>query len=54
MLSKTVEEIAAACETHPRGTEKLLSALSGCGYFTYQNGRYAWNVVRQAPLNDHP
>lgn len=54
---QTVDAIAEVCKTHPRGTEKLLSALTSCGYFSYANGRYAltpksrkW-LLRASPQN---
>jgi SAM-dependent methyltransferase len=50
-------EIASACGSHPGATEKLLNALTGCGYFTYRGGAYAltrksrkW-LLRRSPSN---
>lgn len=54
---KTADEIAKTCGTHPRATEKLLNTLTGCGYFTYTDGRYTltaksrkW-LLRSSPHN---
>ena len=54
---KTAAEIAETCGTHPHATEKLLNALTGCGYFRYSGGRYAltpktrkW-LLRSSPEN---
>ena len=50
-------EIANACSTHPGATEKLLNALTSCGYFTFRRDRYAlrpkarkW-LLRRSPKN---
>jgi SAM-dependent methyltransferase len=33
-------DVAAACETAPQATEKLLNALVGCGYLRFARGTY--------------
>jgi SAM-dependent methyltransferase len=38
---RSAAEIAAKCGTDPRATEKLLEALTACGYFRFRNGAYA-------------
>ena len=38
---RSAAHIAHACDTHPAATERLLDALTGCGYFTYRDGSYA-------------
>lgn len=39
--SKTSEEIAADCKTHPEATKHLLDALVGIGYLQWNNGVYS-------------
>ena len=39
--SKTADEIATACNTHPEATKHLLNALVGIGYFKWSNGNYS-------------
>jgi len=39
--TKTVEEVAARCGTHPGATGKLLFALAGARYLEEEDGRYA-------------
>jgi SAM-dependent methyltransferase len=38
--ARSAEEIAKICATSPGATEKLLNALTGCGYFKFRNGAY--------------
>jgi SAM-dependent methyltransferase len=54
---RSAADIARACATHPGATEKLLGALTGCGYFRFRNGAYAltpkatkW-LLRRSPQN---
>jgi SAM-dependent methyltransferase len=37
---KTVDEIAAACNTNPEATKHLLNCLVGVGYARWSNGKY--------------
>jgi SAM-dependent methyltransferase len=37
---RTAAEVAARCGTHPGATEKLLNALTACGYLRFRGGAY--------------
>jgi len=39
--SRSAEEVAAACKTHPEATKHLLNALVGIGYLQWHNGVYS-------------
>jgi 2-polyprenyl-3-methyl-5-hydroxy-6-metoxy-1,4-benzoquinol methylase len=39
--SKTAQQIANACKTHPEATRHLLDALVGIGYIKWNNGQYS-------------
>jgi 2-polyprenyl-3-methyl-5-hydroxy-6-metoxy-1,4-benzoquinol methylase len=39
--SKTADEIASICKTHPGATKHLLNALVGIGYLQWNNGSYS-------------
>ncbi len=41
--SKTYSQIAEICKTHPEATKHLLNCLTGIGYLTWSNDRYALN-----------
>lgn len=48
-------EVAARCDTAPYATAKLLSALTGAHYLSYDSGRYALApVARKWLLKDSP
>ena len=54
--ARSAEEIAKACSTSPGATERLLNALTGCGYFQFRDGAYLptaktekW-LLRRSPL----
>src|SRR5258708_1066057 len=48
-------KVAAHCGTDPRATEKLLTALAGCGYVRAAHGQYALApVARTWLLTDSP
>lgn len=38
--ARSAADIAKACGTHPAATEKLVNALTGCGYFKFSDGAY--------------
>lgn len=38
---RSAEDIAKTCATNPGATEKLLNALTACGYFKFRDGAYA-------------
>ena len=55
--ARSATDIAKTCATHPAATEKLLNALTGCGYFRFRNGVYTltpkaekW-LLRRSPHN---
>jgi SAM-dependent methyltransferase len=55
--ARSAADIAKTCATNPGATEKLLNALTGCGYFKFRNGAYAstprsekW-LLRRSPQN---
>lgn len=55
--ARSAVEIAKICDTDPSATEKLLDALTACGYFRARNGAYAptpktkkW-LLRRSPQN---
>jgi SAM-dependent methyltransferase len=55
--ARSAADIAKTCATNPGATEKLLNALTGCGYFKFRNGAYAltpksekW-LLRLSPQN---
>ncbi len=55
--ARSAADIAKTCVTHPDASEKLLNALTGCGYFRFRNGTYAltpkaekW-LLRRSPQN---
>jgi 2-polyprenyl-3-methyl-5-hydroxy-6-metoxy-1,4-benzoquinol methylase len=39
--SRTADEVAATCKTHPGATKNLLDALVGIGYLQWSNGAYS-------------
>ncbi len=39
--SKSADEIAGICHTHPHSTTQLLNGLVGIGYLNYDNGHYS-------------
>lgn len=39
--NKTYPQIAAICKTHPEATKQLLDCLTGIGYLTWSNDKYA-------------
>lgn len=39
--SKTYQQIADLCKTHPEATKKLLDCLTGMGYLTWRQDKYA-------------
>jgi len=39
--SKTADEIASACKTHPLATKQLLNCLVGIGYLQWDNEKYS-------------
>ena len=39
--SKTHQEIAIACKTHPEATKHLLDCLVGIGYLDWSDGKYS-------------
>lgn len=39
--SRTAEEIATACGTHPQSTTQLLNCLVGVGYLRWKDGQYS-------------
>ncbi|HET9746485.1 MAG TPA: class I SAM-dependent methyltransferase [Chitinophagaceae bacterium] len=39
--SKTADEIATACKTHPQATKHLLDCLVGIGYLNWRGGSYS-------------
>jgi len=39
--SKTVDELATECKTHPEATKHLLDCLVGIGYLQWSNGNYS-------------
>ena len=45
--ARSVADIAKACGTNPGATEKLLNALTGCGYFKFHDSAYFLTVIRQ-------
>src|SRR5690349_5044970 len=54
---KTADEVAADCKTHPRATKQLLDCLTGLGYASWSDGRYAlppryrkW-LLRESPTS---
>ncbi len=48
-------QVAAHCGTDPRATEKLLTALAGCGYVRAAHGQYVLApVARKWLLEDGP
>ena len=55
--SRSAGEIASECGTHPAATEKLLAALTSCGYFTFRSGAYGLSrksrkwLLRRSPSN---
>ena len=44
------DKVAAHCGTEPRATEKLLTALAGCGYVRAEHGQYALAPVARTWL----
>lgn len=55
--ARSSAEIAKSCGTDSAATEKLLNALTGCGYFRFRDGAYAptpkaekW-LLRRSPQN---
>ena len=55
--AQSATDIAQTCATNPGATEKLLNALTGCGYFRFRDGAYAltpktkkW-LLRRSPHN---
>jgi SAM-dependent methyltransferase len=55
--ARSAAQIAAHCGTQPDATEKLLGALSGCGYFRFRDGAFEltpkarkW-LLRSSPNN---
>jgi len=51
----TAHKVAAHCGTDPRATEKLLTALAGCGYVRAEQGQYTLApVARTWLLADSP
>ena len=51
----TAHKVAAHCGTEPRATEKLLTALAGCGYVRTEHGQYALApIARKWLLKDSP
>lgn len=51
----TPSEVAESCGTDARATEKLLNALVGCGYLSFEDGRYDLRpVARRWLLADAP
>lgn len=52
---RTASEVASTCGTDPRATEKLLNALVGCGYLTFDDGHYGLTSnARSWMLKDAP
>lgn len=43
--SKTADEIAATCKTHPSATKNLLDALVGIGYLQWNKGSYSLKPI---------
>jgi len=41
--SKSHQQIAEKCKTHPEATKQLLDCLTGIGYLRWNNGKYALN-----------
>ncbi len=39
--TKTFEQVATACKTHPAATKQLLDCLAGIGYLKWSNGNYS-------------
>lgn len=39
--SKTYQQIAELCKTHPEATKQLLDCLTGIGYLGWSNDKYA-------------
>lgn len=39
--NKTYQQIAEICKTHPEATKQLLDCLTGIGYLTWRNDKYA-------------
>lgn len=39
--SKSSDEVAASCQTHPRSTRQLLDCLVGIGYLYFKNNHYS-------------
>ncbi len=53
--ARTARDVAEACGTNPRATEKLLNALVGAGYVTLDGNRYALTpMARRWVLPDAP
>lgn len=52
---RTAEEVAGDCGTDPKATEKLLNALVGCDYLSYDDSRYSLtSPTRKWLLKDAP
>ena len=53
-VPQTAAQVAARCGTSPVGTEKLLNALVGCDYLTFDRGAFGLAPVARTWLRRTP